>query len=173
MIQCRECGGNISSEALTCPHCGCPQKKAETQYYELEKAQETDCYGARFLRALAYILWIGGLILAIATSIGTETNYYGRSTTTFLWSNFVNVLSNYAIYGCAAWSVSLLFADIHGINVALNSLKLVQKVQKEEQPSTASKKNRPIVIPKATAVVTPHSTSNEDQIESPLWNCGE
>lgn len=128
MIQCRECGGNISSEALTCPHCGCPQKKAESQYYELEKAQETDCYGARFLRASAYILWIGGLILAIATSIRTETYY----RTTFVWSNFVNVLSNYAIYGCAAWSVSLLFADIHGINVALNSLKLVQK---EKQPS--------------------------------------
>lgn len=27
MIQCRECGADISSEAKLCPHCGCPRKQ--------------------------------------------------------------------------------------------------------------------------------------------------
>ncbi len=27
MINCRECGADISSEAKACPHCGCPSKE--------------------------------------------------------------------------------------------------------------------------------------------------
>lgn len=34
IIKCKECGADISSEARTCPHCGCPSKKeAEYQKY--------------------------------------------------------------------------------------------------------------------------------------------
>ena len=180
MIQCRECGGNISSEALTCPHCGCPQKTNEAKVYELTKEWGNDCFGARFMRILAGVIWIGGLILAIATSIETEVGRY-RTTTTFLWGNFFTYLLIYAICGGVVWCVSTLFEDIHGINVALGSLRLIQK---EEKPSMPPKTDRPIDVPKETAVVTLNFTNNENQIECPIcgmkqnvnrtvcWNCG-
>lgn len=30
MTKCRECKKDVSTEATTCPHCGCPQKQEKT-----------------------------------------------------------------------------------------------------------------------------------------------
>ncbi len=32
MIRCQECTKEISSNAVACPHCGCPHKKAERKF---------------------------------------------------------------------------------------------------------------------------------------------
>ncbi len=44
MITCRECKASISSEAATCPQCGCPEPERTIQAKEPTKK-------SRFLRA--------------------------------------------------------------------------------------------------------------------------
>lgn len=129
LVNCPECSENVSEKANACPHCGYPMKpEKEPVQYELRKdVNMTNSSGAGFLRFLAWIIWIGGLILAIASGISSEAYGYYSSRTTFNWQNFFTVSGTYGIYGGLAWCVGWLFKDVHGIYNMLFALKLVEK----------------------------------------------
>lgn len=141
LVNCPECNENVSQKASVCPHCGYPMKpEEEPLQYELKKESPSDSHGASFMRCMAWIIWIGGLALAILSSLGSEAYGYYSSRTTFRWQNFFTVLGTYAIYGGLAWSVGLLFEDVHGIFNMLFTLKLIKK---EKPKSESTKKKQP------------------------------
>jgi predicted RNA-binding Zn-ribbon protein involved in translation (DUF1610 family) len=58
LTKCRECGKDVSTEANTCPHCGCPQKEERGNIpkcptcgsTEIEKIPTTS-------KATSFLLW--------------------------------------------------------------------------------------------------------------------
>lgn len=78
--------------------------------------------GKTILRAAACLVWIGGVVLAIATSVCTET--VGTvSRTAFSWLNFHTALCAYALYGGLLWIAGALFDRPGTFGRALSSLR--------------------------------------------------
>ena len=78
--------------------------------------------GKTILRAAACLVWVGGVVLAIATSVCTET--VGTvSRTAFSWLNFHTALCAYALYGGLLWIVGALFDRPGTFRRALSSLR--------------------------------------------------
>ena len=70
---------------------------------------------ATFMKVIAWILWIGGLILSIVIS-RVEVPYSSyRTETVFNWTTFTTVFSTYALLGGFAMCLSELFEDISTI----------------------------------------------------------
>lgn len=141
LVNCPECNESISEKASVCPHCGYPMKpEEEATQYELQTGFASDSRGAAFMRAMAWIIWIGGLILAIASSIGSEYGYYSTRTT-FNWGTFFAIFGSCAISGGLAWSVASLFEDVHGIFDILYTMRLIakEKPKAKTESSTVNK----------------------------------
>ena len=78
--------------------------------------------GKTILRAAACLVWVGGVVLAIATSVCTET--VGTvSRTAFSWLNFHTALCAYALYGGLLWIAGALFDRPGTFRRALSSLR--------------------------------------------------
>ena len=78
--------------------------------------------GKTILRAAACLVWVGGVVLAIATSVCTET--VGTvSHTAFSWLNFHTALCAYALYGGLLWIAGALFDRPGTFRRALSSLR--------------------------------------------------
>ena len=78
--------------------------------------------GKTILRAAACLVWVGGVVLAIATSVCTET--VGTvSRTAFSWLNFHTALCAYALYGALLWIAGALFDRPGTFRRALSSLR--------------------------------------------------
>ena len=137
LINCPECGKNISEKAKICPLCGYPIKneKENEWSYQFVKSEVSPSGAAKFLRIISWVLWIGGAIIAIMTSFAQE-GYNTRNS--FQWSAFLSVLLTYIIYGGLTWCASILFEEIHWICEILFNLQL----RKKEQVSTLHEKNR-------------------------------
>ncbi len=139
MTNCPECGGSLSDKAAVCPHCGYPMNKQEgspEKAYVLKHAPNQASGAGIFFRVLAWILWIGGLFLSIASSVGTEAVGRYSSATTFNWVNFISLLLSYALYGGLVWCAGLLFDHVSGIYNVLSTLSLerTEGVKKEAKP---------------------------------------
>ena len=79
MTKCPECDGAVSTLAETCPHCGYPLRQKQddsNEEYVLSKGTATASGFATFLRVLAGITWVGGLIISIAGAQVTEVLKY-------------------------------------------------------------------------------------------------
>lgn len=86
-----------------------PDKKEEPVAAEMKQPEETTfeidgkpylqaSSGAKFLRGIAWLLWIGGAIVSIAGSFVTVPGYY-ESETEFLWTSFLTSLLTYLFEG--------------------------------------------------------------------------
>lgn len=130
LIKCPECGLSISDKAAACPNCGYPLHPApEPVEYELQKTSNSDSSAAGFLRFLAVLVWIGGLVLAIIAGYSEKMvgTYYTYSEKAFGWGVFFTVLLICALCGGLIWSVASLFDDVHNIRTLLSSLQLSKK----------------------------------------------
>ena len=67
LIDCRECGKEISDKARTCPHCGCPSEEQERN----QKIRDTNTQSAWVVRIIVGILII---ILGFFVALGTYNN---------------------------------------------------------------------------------------------------
>lgn len=62
LIRCKECGGQVSTEAFTCPHCGTPQRQSPPPvpivvYQPPPKKKQIGLLGGCFLIFLIFILF--------------------------------------------------------------------------------------------------------------------
>ena len=105
-----------------------PSASTRTEKAEDKKPEEFDVvakdawgtgFAAKFMRTLAWILWIGGLILSVVLSLRQEADGYYSTKTVFDWASFLTFLSIYAFAGCFALCMSELFANISSINAKL------------------------------------------------------
>ena len=96
-----------------------------------EKQVEEESRSAVFFTGLAWVLFIGGLILAIALAFqqvpSVSTNYYGRATTSysteFSFSLFLTTYSSFFIGGMFCLAAAELFKKLQTIVNLLRSRK--------------------------------------------------
>ena len=108
LINCPECSGNLSDQASVCPHCGYPVRIArESSGSESGQQKKKEPFAAFFMRVIAWVLWIGGLIIAVVTSINSRSNQ---------GADWVISMIVYGISGGFAWAVGEVFDNIQGIH---------------------------------------------------------
>lgn len=124
LINCPECGKELSDKALTCPHCGYPVKQQKETRYSLSVGRPSANGFATFLQVCAVICWIGGLIIAIAgANITTITSYY-NSKTEFSFGTFLTLLVPYVIYGVLFLCMSTVVSQISATYDIVSGLRL-------------------------------------------------
>ena len=104
--------------------------KAEAVSAEYEMTPADDYFpssAASFIRVLAWIIWIGGFILAIASSISKEYMSARETKTTFLWVNFFTLLITYGVYGGLMMCAAELFSDVRTIAGALKRMNILPR----------------------------------------------
>ncbi len=121
LIQCPECGKEISNKAQACPHCGKPMQ--EEKEYALSTCKPGTCNAAMFFYVIAWILWIGGIVVAIVTSLASKYDYHSS----FNWGNFFETLQIYFLYGGSSYCMANVIDYIAGIYTAIVSLELYTK----------------------------------------------
>ena len=80
---------------------------------------------ASFLRVIAWILWIGGLVLAIVQASGAKTDYWGRAH--FSFAVFLEVFLEYVLYGGFTMCAVELFENVQTIANALQGFRITKK----------------------------------------------
>ena len=159
MISCPECNREVSEKAYFCPHCGCPIRDlpvppVDQREYKLRLGSATyDNAFPVFLKILAGITWVGGLILAI---VGGKNPLTGA----FSFGQFLVLLIPYVINGALLFGFAKVVENIDVIMSMISGIKL----EKETDQKNASQKRS--VISKRTGVL--HAPGKE-------WvcpNCG-
>ena len=132
MVQCPECNGEISSKAYTCPHCGYPIKTPETNQYEYILSTGTGQTSgiSGLLRVLAFLTWIGGIIIAISGANVVDSVYSSH----FSFVAFLTILIPYAIYGIIMYGMATLADQIANTSSIVSGLVLTKKTK--TNPST-------------------------------------
>ena len=156
MVKCPECEGKISSEAVFCPHCGYPvaEKTAITEY-ELETGTPESSGLSTLLSVLAWIAWIGGLILSIMSANVTKTGYY-RDETVFSFPTFISLFIPFVVYGAILYGLSVMvqqIADTHGI---ISGLRLVRKTIEPKKAPEPVVKEKPEIKKMVLPDITVH-----------------
>ena len=90
----------------------------------IEKEADNTSVAADFFTILAWLLWIGGLIISIVGALSTEEYGYYRTRTVFNFLPFITSFITYIIYGCFALCAAELFKKIQTI---INLLRIKGK----------------------------------------------
>ena len=88
-------------------------KMLATQSKEEKEAAKSG--SATFFKVIAWLLFIGGLIIAIAASVTTEEYGYYRTRTNFNFQMFLSVYITYFISGCFSLCAAELFKKLQTI----------------------------------------------------------
>ena len=127
MVQCPECKGEISDKAYSCPHCGYPIRTPETDQYEYVlgtgNGQTSGISG--FLRVLAVLTWIGGLIIAISGANVADSLH----SSYFSFVAFLTILIPYAIYGVIMFGMATLADQIANTSNIVSGLELKKRTK--------------------------------------------
>ena len=129
MIQCPECNKELSEKAHFCPHCGYPlQSEAETKQkkiYKLTLGTVSDTSGfATFLKVMAVVLWIGGLILAIIGGKTITIDSWGDIDSKFSFVQFLSIFLTYLINGIVLWCFAQVVDQVKETHEIVSGIKL-------------------------------------------------
>lgn len=102
------------------------EKVEEDGVSEEETEEENGSAFATFLKVLAWIVWIGGLIIASIGSNITKMGYYS-SYTEFSFGTFLTLLIPYLIYGVMLMGLATVVDKITDTNNKVNKLLRIQK----------------------------------------------
>lgn len=80
---------------------------------------------ADFLRVLAWILWIGGILVAILTAKDAKIDRWGD--THFSFTVFLETLLEYGLYGGFTMCAVELFENVQTIANALQGFRITKK----------------------------------------------
>ena len=143
MMECVECGNQISSKAEFCPHCGRPTaNRRKSSVYRLRIGKGSRNGFAGFLQVAAVIVAIAGIIIAIASSNVTTLDRYGYRETAFSWSVFFTSLASFAEYTFVLWSLGTVVDLIQETHDMVAGLQLERE---EETPEPVAKQSRSII----------------------------
>ena len=135
LIECKECGQQISDKAEFCPHCGLPLVKRTERVYRLRKGQATKNSFASFLHVAAVIVAIAGLILSIVGAI--QPNSHSKQAT-FNGSVFLDLLSSYIHYTFILWSLGTVVQMIQDTRDMVAGIELEGAAQSSVNQATRS-----------------------------------
>ena len=122
--------------------------------------------GKTILRAAACLVWVGGVVLAIVTSLCTET-VGSVSRTAFSWLNFHTALCAYALYGGLLWIASALFDRPGTLKRALSSLRALFPGSRDSAYTPDPDEDIPYDTPTFRASA-PHFDDTEPEDYDPL-----
>ena len=89
----------------------------------LSDPHENEGFGGRFMKCVAWFLWIGGFILATVTSLKNDPNYHGAGNRTiFDWTNFFQTAAVYFFAGAFALCMSELLTNVQTIKNRICSM---------------------------------------------------
>lgn len=97
------------------PHDKLEEFKLQASGVDLEKDSNGTSKAATFFTIIAWLLWIGGLIIAIAGALSTEEYGYYRTRTNLNFTLFITAFLTYFIYGCFAMCAAELFKKLQTI----------------------------------------------------------
>lgn len=127
LVKCPECGLEISDQAVSCPGCGKPSKKAETNCYQLTVPQyEYKSDGGFYLRFCGYAAWALGGIASIVSSL--KFNNYGEVRGFNFWM-FLLLAAAFFVAGLIPICFAQFFDDVHTIRCTLQGMSLTQAGQ--------------------------------------------
>ena len=158
MVNCPECDGRVSDLAEVCPHCGYPLKQKETQSeeYILYKGAPKKSGFATFLRVLAWITWISGLIISVmearvpaglarwtmttSSNLGTQVTggLSNTALTHFSIVTFLTTFLSYFIYGVLLRCMATIIDQISGTYSILTNLGLGKRKPEHGKPNYLS-----------------------------------
>ena len=144
MWECPNCGDYVDSSSEFCPNCDAKKASVHptnaansTSTEEVEQivepiisAQARDSSAAVFLKIIAWILWIGGLILTIVNSVNGASDRYGDPC--FSWKIFFTGIITYTVYGGFAMCAAELFENIQIIANALQGFNITRSKGKDK-----------------------------------------
>ena len=78
IMKCRECGGKVSSEAATCPHCGVNQPALQKQTTSIGAAKKKSSFW-KIAGLVVLVLWIIGFV---SQQSGTRSESKSTAATT-------------------------------------------------------------------------------------------
>lgn len=151
MVKCPECNGDVSNRAEVCPHCGYPLKPKETQNeeYFLSKGAATQSSFATFLRVIAWITWIGGLIISIAGAQVTEVSSYSYYPSThFSFTTFLTLFLTYVIYGVLIMGLATVVDQVSGTYSIVSGIRLEKRKEDKTGSSISNSKPSYLSTPK-------------------------
>ena len=145
MIQCPECGKEVSDKAYTCPHCGYPMQPfpepKDKKSYKLTLGNVSYSSGfATFLKVMAVILWIGGLVLAIIGGKTLSIDRWVDVESKFSFLQFLSIFLTYLINGIIIWCFAQVVDQIKETHEMVSGLKL-EKIEEPKNERSKAKTN--------------------------------
>lgn len=104
------------------------EEKKPLSFSITSRYSDDDGIAATFMKVIAWILWIGGLILSIVISRNEVPYSSYRTETVFNWTTFTTVFSSYALLGGFAMCMSELFENISTIKNQLLSYEVKENL---------------------------------------------
>lgn len=127
LVKCPECGKEISDKAISCPGCGVPNKKTETNRYQLSVPHyEYKSTSGSYLRFCGYAVWVLGGIASIVLSL--KFNMYGEVVGFNFWM-FLLLAVVFFVGGLVPFGFAKFFDDVHTIRCTLQGMSLTQVAQ--------------------------------------------
>lgn len=116
-------------------------------YSIVPERTESHSNAASFCRVLAVITWIGGLVIAIASSNVVTLDRYGYPDSSFSFIAFISALIVYIIAGGALYCLAELFDNIQFIADSLRGMKVLGDansliaMQQTDRPAASAANN--------------------------------
>ena len=129
LIQCRECGQSVSTEAVACPHCGAPQQRPVPPLLPVQP-QEQKIYSDNVVAVTTTRVIIGGATYALRNITSVKMTY-----TCLLYTS--NVALN--LRNCCVKSSTQLNTIQHGSTSAVHAAEIVQPSHTQDIRKGAAK----------------------------------
>lgn len=128
LVNCPECGREISDQAVSCPGCGAPGKKVEAAAYQLNVPKdEYKSNGGSYLRLCGYATWVLGGIASIVTSL--KFDMWGDVDGFNFWM-FLLLAAAFWVAGFIPICFAQFFDDVHTIRCTLQGMTLTHDTKK-------------------------------------------
>ena len=130
LIQCSECGQQISDKAEFCPHCGLPMKPKTTRQFRILTGSISENNFAIWLKVIAAITLVGGVIAA-AFGANQQVTYGYSTRNVFNTTYFLSTLATSIETAFILWSLGKIVQMIHETHEMVGGINLREDVQQD------------------------------------------